>query len=327
MLTSLRDSRTVGDSVLYYIVKGNKSRKDKLVEILESSAKVDGIGGIVWEGALVMCEILKKCNADTTLLIELGAGTGLCGIVGAAMGMDTIVTDREVDLAEENIQHNVSKRILTPSLGRIEVAAFDWAEGMSGALLNSSRSDKRKVIIGVEVACLLKQQPYLVEALSTLYDPGSIILITFDIGTSKYESAFLEKMRREGFLAKDLYAANVVFETFSPLLLKENMLLNVPPPVPTVKRTYGIVEESSDGDTVESLCCVGHKVVIFYKQSAVNTCCNCNSQFFGALNNKTSCRTHYGYFVCRKHPAETRLSVDGCGDGLGYYGNGEEGKK
>ena len=36
------------------------------------------------------------------------------------------------------------------------------------------------------------------------------------------------------------------------------------------------------------------------------------------------CRYHPGLYVCRKHPGETRSSVAGHGDALGYYGDGSE---
>lgn len=39
----------------------------------------------------------------------------------------------------------------------------------------------------------------------------------------------------------------------------------------------------------------------------------------------SGCVHHTGLYVCRRHPAEIRCSVEGTGDGLGYYGNGLEG--
>lgn len=39
------------------------------------------------------------------------------------------------------------------------------------------------------------------------------------------------------------------------------------------------------------------------------------------------CRYHSGYYVCRRHPAELRISSNAGGDGLGYYGTGKEGER
>ena len=329
MLTAVRDSRAVGDSTLHYLVKEEDSGSERgsIVYIVESSNMVDGIGGIVWEGSLVLCELLKQCDTSQISLVELGGGAGVCSIVGALLGMDALVTDREVDLATVNIRNCQKEHVLSDN-SDINALKFDWAEEPSPELLQHlSSSDKNRVIVGVEVACLLKQQPFLVDSLCRICDPGTIILISFDAGSSKYESSFHDKMEKRGFLSKRIFSGSVIFEGYSPLVAKEELLKDLPPPAPGITRTYGIVdcgsESTSDAGSAE--CCVHHNIVVFYRQSAVRTCRNCNKQFFPALNKDSSCRTHKGYYVCRKHPAETRLSIDGHGDGLGYYGTGEEG--
>ena len=70
-----------------------------------------------------------------------------------------------------------------------------------------------------------------------------------------------------------------------------------------------------------------HHITAFYRPAAAHTCRRCQQQYFAhpALNPFHACRHHSGYFVCRYHPAETKCSINGHGDGLGYYGNGQEG--
>lgn len=70
-----------------------------------------------------------------------------------------------------------------------------------------------------------------------------------------------------------------------------------------------------------------HHIIAFYRPAATRTCHRCHQQFFAHadFNPPHACRYHAGYFVCRWHPAETKCSIDGQGDGLGYYGNGQEG--
>jgi hypothetical protein len=77
-----------------------------------------------------------------------------------------------------------------------------------------------------------------------------------------------------------------------------------------------------------------HHILCFYQPSIVmQTCQRCQKQYFSGpsqsvnlLTNpsKISCRFHSQYFVCRRHPAEVRCSINGLGDQLGYYGTGEE---
>lgn len=70
-----------------------------------------------------------------------------------------------------------------------------------------------------------------------------------------------------------------------------------------------------------------HHIIAFFRARAVHTCCRCHKQFsnLAALNPPHACRYHKGMYVCRRHPAETRLSINGLGDNLGYYSNGAEG--
>jgi len=69
-----------------------------------------------------------------------------------------------------------------------------------------------------------------------------------------------------------------------------------------------------------------HHIIAFYRPAATRTCHRCHQQFFAHndFNPAHACRYHAGYFVCRWHPAETKCSIGGQGDGLGYYGNGQE---
>lgn len=326
MISAFRDSRAVGDSNLYYLLE-TCSQVETLIEISENSTMVDGIGGIVWEGSIVLSEVLKACDARQVCLVELGCGAGLCGIVGAAMGMDSVLTDREVDLATYNAQRCVSSKELTNG-GAIAVMQFDWAVGAPPVLIEHLIRSTRpyRVIAGVEVACLLKQQPFLVNALCELSNSRSIILITFDKGSSRYEASFRERMQERGFLAKQVYSGSVVFEEYSALVAEKKILRDFPPPVPGTKRTYGTLTSSADATgSIELECCARHGVTMFYRLSAMNTCRSCSTQFSPAFNSNKACRTHAGFYVCRLHPAETRLSIDGRGDGLGYYGNGIEG--
>lgn len=284
-------------------------------------------GGVVWEGSIVLCEVLKQCDAEECALIELGCGAGLCGIMSTCLGMNSVVTDREIDLAEQNLLCNVPLNAV-PSGGVINAIWYDWEEDTPDLLCPNSRESKRyRLIVGVEVACLLKQQEHLVRAICDLSDADSIVMITFDDGSSKYEAVFRERMKDKGFLTKPVLSASIIFEDEAPLQLDQELLQNLLPPAPGLRRTYGIFTRAEMATThTEKLnCCASHKVVLFYRQSAVRTCCNCNSQYFPALNNCSACRTHRGYYVCRKHPAEIRLNIAGHGDGLGYYGNGNEG--
>eukprot|EP01038_Epipyxis_sp_PR26KG_P016241 gene16241-22108_t len=89
--------------------------------IEEDSAQVDGIGGVVWEGGIILGNVLKSIfkndNVDrkstdsisnSLHLVELGCGSGICGIISHHKNdkINVTLSDRAIDLALHNIQIN-----------------------------------------------------------------------------------------------------------------------------------------------------------------------------------------------------------------------------
>lgn len=63
----------------------------ELATLAQESA---GVGGRVWTAACTMCEYLKQSAApqlDGASVLELGSGTGACGIFAAALGARRVV--------------------------------------------------------------------------------------------------------------------------------------------------------------------------------------------------------------------------------------------
>jgi hypothetical protein len=247
------------------------------------------------------------------------------------MGVRTFLTDREVDLARDNAAM-LSRMHPECGVEAVHVCELDWHEPVPETVIAAS-TKKCKLIVGVEVACLLKQQSALVSVLAKLYSPNSLILITFDAGVepSQYERSFRAAMRDQGFLSTTAYSGSVEFSEL-PWGFRRSGMLSLPPTYPEARRTYCTVladettaNSTPDGVNIDKESCKRHFIEIFYKPSAARTCSRCNGGYFDAFNTSDSCRYHPGYFVCRRHPSETRCSIGGHGDGLGYYGNGKEG--
>ncbi|POM64969.1 Hypothetical protein PHPALM_19424 [Phytophthora palmivora] len=85
-------------------------RSSACIRVVQDTTKVDGLGGEVWVGALVLCEFLEAHDQEVVQgrdVIELGAGCGLCGLVAATLGAKTVVlTDEYPDLLAKNIAKN-----------------------------------------------------------------------------------------------------------------------------------------------------------------------------------------------------------------------------
>eukprot|EP00967_Tisochrysis_lutea_P131429 scaffold228470_cov35-Tisochrysis_lutea.AAC.3 len=102
----------------------------ELATLAQESA---GVGGRVWTAACTMCEYLKQSAApqlDGASVLELGSGTGACGIFAAALGARRVVlTDGGpkalLDLAVENAQANA---VLLPDDACVDVCRLRWEE-------------------------------------------------------------------------------------------------------------------------------------------------------------------------------------------------------
>ncbi|CAF98229.1 unnamed protein product, partial [Tetraodon nigroviridis] len=89
-----------------------------------------GVAAVVWDAAVVMCMYLElgKVDVKEKEVIELGAGTGLVGIVAALMGARATITDRKPAL--ELLSANVRANLPADSPGSAAVSELSWGEGL-----------------------------------------------------------------------------------------------------------------------------------------------------------------------------------------------------
>ncbi len=78
------------------------------INIAENSEMVDGLGGETWDGALMLSSFMSSLHfGNGERIVELGCGSGLCGLVTSAAdgpSISVILTDRFVDLATLNTE-------------------------------------------------------------------------------------------------------------------------------------------------------------------------------------------------------------------------------
>ncbi|XGW31171.1 hypothetical protein V3C99_009826 [Haemonchus contortus] len=83
------------------------------------------VGGVVWDSALVAAYYFIKNSEKyrNKKVLELGAGTGICGLVLAALGADVILTDlpSRVALLQKNYEINKSA-----CCGSVTIQPLDW---------------------------------------------------------------------------------------------------------------------------------------------------------------------------------------------------------
>jgi hypothetical protein len=279
----------------------------------ENSMLVDGIGGVLWDGSVILLDILDLLPIQGTKLIEFGCGIGICGIFAAFKGASVTLTDREIDLVSQNIQ-----TISFPQDTNIVCQSLTWGQQSDPPI------ESFDIMLVCECACLVKQQNSLVQTISERAGPSTLILVTFDGGPPpndvQYESKFENLMKSNGFHSQcidysrvDWYedtdgqeknlSARVVHLGTQEFPFKERLPI-----------ASQLLKDSTD-----------HHIIVYFRPTATRTCSRCHCQYLSVMN-PVACTYHSGYYVCRRHPGETRLSIDGHGDSLGYYGNGQEGK-
>jgi len=201
------DSRNHLDAVFEIAVDNYK------IFLRESTTQVDGIGGINWDGSLILNRFFSTNPLSTTLkMYELGAGSSIAGIALAMYGVNIVVTDRAIDLSNQNIQSYLSQvqSENLPFATSIYARELEWSDPNTYKCIDGLDSDL-DVVVGIEIACLQKQHEILINSISHLcHNPKTIVLITFDgipprsycnsfEFASSYERRFVAKMELKGF--------------------------------------------------------------------------------------------------------------------------------
>ncbi|XP_037227184.1 EEF1A lysine methyltransferase 3-like [Falco rusticolus] len=130
-----------------------------------------GPAGTVWEAALSLCRFLGEQRFDFRgrTVIELGAGTGIVGILAALLGGDVTITDQPaaLDQIQENVRLNFPAAAAAP-----QVRALVWGrdEGAFPAGYG--------VILGSDIVYHPPSFAPLLRTLRHLCGPHSIALLS-----------------------------------------------------------------------------------------------------------------------------------------------------
>ncbi|KAF7301547.1 Protein-lysine N-methyltransferase EFM6 [Mycena indigotica] len=121
-----------------------------------------GCGGIAWPAAEVLCRYLVRRGTNSLngkTVIDLGSGTGLCGLLAAKLGATAFVTDQAplLSVMQDNVELNqMSSSCL--------VAELNWGEPIPAKI---PRAD---VILAADCVYFEPAFPLLVDTLCDLVD-------------------------------------------------------------------------------------------------------------------------------------------------------------
>ena len=141
-------------------------------------------GIVLWPAAIALAhEVASRALAGKTVL-ELGAGTGLPGIVAASLGAHVVQTDRQ-QLALHVCKQNAERNGAT----RIDYRLADWTTWE-----NTERYD---LILGSDILYAAELHPHIRHIFETNLAPNGSVLLSDPFREPSV--AFLETLETDGW--------------------------------------------------------------------------------------------------------------------------------
>jgi len=105
------------------------------LELRTRDTKEAGVGGRVWASAPVLCDWLLTQDLRGERVLELGSGTGACGLFAAARGAEAVtLTDGGPDVLLELLAANVERNRRHLGAADVRCQRLNWGEGAETSL-------------------------------------------------------------------------------------------------------------------------------------------------------------------------------------------------
>ncbi|MBN3318617.1 MT21A methyltransferase, partial [Atractosteus spatula] len=149
-----------------------------------------GVAAVVWDAAVVLCMYLELGEVELRgkKAIELGAGTGLVGIVATLLGARVTLTDREpaLDFLRANVRANLPAELR----GAAEVSELAWGEA-----LHRYAAGGYDLVLGADIVYLEETFPALLATLEHLSSERAVVLLACRLRYER-DRAFLAALGR-----------------------------------------------------------------------------------------------------------------------------------
>lgn len=158
-----------------------------------------GVAAVVWDAAVVLATYLETGAVELRgrSAVELGAGTGLVGIVAALLGAQVTITDRKVAL--EFLKSNVEANLPLHVQPRAVVKELTWGQD-----LGSFPPGEFDLILGADIIYLEETFADLLQTLAHLCGGQSVVLLACRIRYER-DSNFLAMLERQFTVSKVHY--------------------------------------------------------------------------------------------------------------------------
>ncbi|XP_072329565.1 EEF1A lysine methyltransferase 3-like [Scyliorhinus torazame] len=161
--------------------------------ISQSSDSQLATSAFIWEAGLELCRYIEKQNLNFhgMKVIELGAGTGILGILAALLGGNVTITDQPCALKQ--IQHNVTANIPMSCRDHEDVRALCWGRD------HTQFPSDHDFILGGEIVYCSKTYHLLVRTLLHLSSERTTIYLASTMWSDFQIYQFYEAILPEHF--------------------------------------------------------------------------------------------------------------------------------
>ena len=136
----------------------------------------------MWTAAIQLSKYIEAAAARGDIphgatMVEIGSGTGLVGLVGAAVGGSVSVTDLDyvIPRLERNVAANVEVLSQRGSTCPVKVAPLHWGETDVSPFVPCD------YVLACEVIYSDTTVPLLVQALKDLSTPQTTVILAYDL--------------------------------------------------------------------------------------------------------------------------------------------------
>ena len=151
------------------------------VEIEQGEVAAGSTGAAVWKAGSLLADFMATDGTSTIRgqrVLELGCGTGLCGIVAARLGASGVVLTDASDAVLQRAMGNVARNLEPPLRGRVRVQQLLW-----GGLDDPELSGQFDCVIASDVLYLTASWRPLAQTVASLLKPkkrdsdGGVLLL------------------------------------------------------------------------------------------------------------------------------------------------------
>ena len=168
------------------------SREQEIAFLLGEHTTKRPYGIVLWPAAIALAHAIAGRSLGRPLaglrVLELGAGTGLPGIVAASLGAQVVQTDRQ-QLVLHVCQRNAARNAVHPRVTAIEHRLADWT-----AWDDPARYD---LILGADILYAEPLHPHLRRIFDANLAPGGTLVLADPFRETSVR--LLETMEAEGW--------------------------------------------------------------------------------------------------------------------------------